>query len=190
MAVRQPALVNADEFEKFLAQPENQDRNFELVDGVIMEKAVPTEEHVAIVGLLTILLGNYALAHGLGIPGPERRIRLPEHLRNARQPDLAMSLDGKRPLIKSGPSPVMSDIVAEVKSPTDRVDDLRNKARFYVANGAKLVWVLYPATKRIEVYRPEMPVITLGADQLLEGYEILPGFSVPVRELFPETHGG
>lgn len=190
MAVRQPALVTADEFETFLARPENQDRNFELIDGIIVEKAVPTPEHVVIVGLLTIVLGNYALAHGLGIPGPELRIRIPDHLRNSRQPDLAMTLDGKRPLIKSGPSPVMPDIVAEVKSPTDRMADLRNKARFYIANGAKLVWVLYPATKRIEVYRPETPVITLGVDHLLEGYDVLPGFSVPVRDLFPETHGG
>ena len=190
MAVRQPALVTADEFEAYIGRPEHRERNFELIDGVIVEKAVPTAEHVAIVGLLTIMLGNYALAHGLGIPGPELRIRLPEHLRNTRQPDLAMSLDGTRPLIKTGPSPIMSDVIAEVKSPTDRMADLRNKAHFYIANGARLVWVLYPATKRIEVYRPEMPVITLGVDHQLEGFDVLPGFSVPVRNLFPETHGG
>jgi hypothetical protein len=35
-----------------------------------------------------------------------------------------------------------------------------------------------------------MPVITLYLENLLEGYDVLPGFSVPVRELFPETHGG
>ena len=190
MAVPQMSLVTADEFERFIARPENQDRNFELIDGVIVEKAVPTEEHTAVVMTLGFFLMSYARDRHLGIPGPERRIRLPEHLRNARQPDLAMSLDGKRPLIKTGPSPVMADVVAEVKSPTDRLEDLRNKARFYIANGAQLVWVLYPSTKRIEVYRPEMPVITLDLENLLEGYDVLPGFSVPVRELFPETHGG
>jgi Uma2 family endonuclease len=190
MAVRQPALITADEFEAFLAQPENQDRNFELIDGVIVEKAMPTEEHSIVVGLLSYFLAGYALSHGLGIPGPERRIRLPEHLRNTRQPDLAMSLDANRPLVKVGASPVMADVIAEVKSPTDKLGELREKARFYIANGAKLVWVLYPATKRIEVYRPEMPVLTLNADDALDGYDVLPGFSVAVRQLFPETHGG
>jgi Uma2 family endonuclease len=190
MALPQTQLIDADEFEQFIARPENRDRNFELIDGVIVEKTMPTEEHAHIVGLITYLLAGYALAHGLGIPGPESRIRLPEHLRNVRQPDLSMVLDGSRPLIKRGPSLTMPDVIVEVKSPDDGYEMMREKARFYVENGAKLVWLVFPRPKAVEVYRPDQPLDILGVEDMLDGYDVLPGFSQPVRSLFPETHGG
>ncbi len=190
MALPQTRLYEADEFEQFIALPEHRDRNYELIDGVIVEKAMPTEEHARIVGFLNIVLGNYALAHGLGIPGPESRIRLPDHLREVRQPDLSMVLDGNRPVVKRGPSLTMPDVIIEVKSPDDHYEQMREKARFYVANGAKLVWLFFPRPKTAEVYRPDQPLDILGIEDELDGYDVLPGFSQPVRSLFPETHGG
>ena len=190
MAVRQPTLITAEEFEAFLARPENQDRNFELIDGVIMEKAMPTDRHVVIAGLLIILLGAYAREHGLGIPGPERRIRLPGQMHHAVQPDVSMLLDPTIPIIERGPMQVMPDVIAEVKSHDDHYDDLRDKARYYIANGARLVWLFFPEKRIAEVYRPNAPSDILTFTDSLDGFEVLPGFSVPLAEVFTETRAG
>ncbi len=190
MALPQTRLVTADEFERFIALPEHRDRNYELIDGVIVEKPLPTDRHVLIAGILIILLGAYALEHGLGILGPERRIRLPGEKHRTVQPDVSMLLDPTIPIIERGPMHVMPDVIAEVKSPDDHYDDLRDKARYYIANGARLVWLFFPEKRIVEVYRPNEPSDILTFTDSLDGFDVLPGFSVSLREVFTETRAG
>ncbi len=190
MALPETRLYDVEEFETFIALPEHRDRDYELIDGVIAEKAMPTDRHALIVGLLIILLGNYAREHRIGLPGPERRIRLSDHPRDVRQPDISMILDPSYPIVERGATPVMPDVIVEVKSPDDRYDDLREKARFYIENGAKLVWLIYPEPKIVEVYRPNQPSDMLTSSGALDGFDVLPGFSVPVDELFVDTRAG
>jgi Uma2 family endonuclease len=190
MALPQTRLYDADEFERFVALPEHHDRQYELIDGVIVEKAMPTDRHALAVNMLLFFLTLYAREHKLGLPGPERRVRLPGNTRNARQPDVSMILDPTRPIVERGATPVMPDVIAEVKSPDDHYDDLRLKARFYIENGAKLVWLLFPEPKIVEVYRPNAPSDILTLNDSLDGFDVLPGFSAPIREIFVETRAG
>ena len=50
--------------------------------------------------------------------------------------------------------------------------------------GARLVWVVWPETMAVDVYRPEEPVATLTEGDTLTGQDVLPEFSCPVREIF------
>jgi Uma2 family endonuclease len=80
----------------------------------------------------------------------------------------------------------MPDLAVEIKSPDDTVKELREKAAYYLANGARLVWLIYPAKHMVEVYTPDGDVEILVEGDLLTGGDVLPGFSLPVAEVFAD----
>jgi Uma2 family endonuclease len=66
---------------------------------------------------------------------------------------------------------------------------MREKAQFYVLRGVRLTWLIFPRQQIVEVYRPEQSIEMLTVRDSLDGYDILPGFSLAVAELFPEKRG-
>ena len=80
----------------------------------------------------------------------------------------------------------MPDLAVEIKSPDDSVRQLREKAAYYLANGARLVWLIYPQQRMIEVYDPDADVEILVEGDLLTGKEVLPDFNLPVAEVFAD----
>jgi Uma2 family endonuclease len=179
----QPKLYTVAEFERFLALPENGDRYFELIQGEIVEK-VPTEEHGLIAGNIYGFLWNYTRQSGVGRAVIEVRVRMPEDEYNSRQPDLAFFADTTRPVVKRGPVLQMPDLVIEVKSPDDTYKSMRERAEYYLMNGAKLVWLVYPDKRLVEVYRQDADSDLLTADDMLQGNDVLPGFTLSVHEIF------
>ena len=179
----QPKLVTVAEFEQFLALPENCDRSFELIHGEIVEK-VPTEEHGLIAGNIYGFLWQYTRQSGFGRAVIEVRVCMPDDDYNSRQPDLAFFADTTRPVVKRGPVLQMPDLVIEVKSPDDTYTSMRERAQYYLAHGAKLVWLIYPAKRLVEVYRQNADSDILTADDTLQGDDVLPNFALSVHEIF------
>jgi Uma2 family endonuclease len=179
----QPQLCTVAEFEHFLALPEHRDRFFELIHGEIVEK-VPTEEHGLIAGNIYGFLWQYTRQSGIGRAVIEVRVQVPEDDYNSRQPDLAVFVDTTRPVVTRGPVLQMPDAVIEVKSPDDTYASMRERAAYYLAHGARLVWLLYPAKGLVEVYRQSADSDILTGADTLQGEEVLPGFTLPVREIF------
>ena len=64
----------------------------------------------------------------------------------------------------------------ELKSPTDRVGDLKNKLEEYIHTGARLGWLLNPELRQVFVYRPTRTVQVLDDPDFLSGEPELPGF--------------
>ncbi len=59
------------------------------------------------------------------------------------------------------------------------------KVRLYLKAGARLVWVVYPEERVIDVYRPGGPLLTLEREEdVLDGGDVLPGFAVAIRDVF------
>lgn len=79
------------------------------------------------------------------------------------------------------------DIVVEIQSPWDRESRLLEKAEDYFLSGARLLWVVDPAEKTIRVYRSPSPPKLLTENDTLDGEDVLPGFRLPLRELFGES---
>jgi Uma2 family endonuclease len=179
----QPQLCTVAEFEHFLALPEHCDRFFELIHGEIVEKA-PTEEHGLIAGNIYGFLWQYTRQSGIGRAAIEVRVQVPEDDYNSRQPDLAVFVDTTRPMVTRGPVLQMPDVVIEVKSPDDTYASMRERAAYYLAHGARLVWLLYPAKGLVEVYRQSTDGDILTGADTLQGEEVLPGFTLPIREIF------
>ena len=76
------------------------------------------------------------------------------------------------------------DLVVEVASPSDTASELQSKVCTWLDAGCRLVWVVYPATRSVTVYRSRADVRVLGADDVLDGGPVLDGLSAEVRELF------
>jgi len=81
------------------------------------------------------------------------------------------------------------DLAVEVKSPRDSYKKMRAKAALYLERGAQIVWLVYPEKLEIEVHRQGAEVQILGVENTLDGGDLLPGFAVPVQQIFRKiTH--
>ena len=79
------------------------------------------------------------------------------------------------------------DLAVEIVSESDIVFEIEAKLAQYIQSGVKLIWIIYPVRRLVEVYRPEtglIPEIKSGGDEL-DGLAVIPGFKLPVKSLFP-----
>jgi Uma2 family endonuclease len=81
-------------------------------------------------------------------------------------------------------APLCPDFVIEVRSLSDRLTDLQAKMQEYIANGARLGWLIDPTDKRVYIYRPGQPVEILDDPTSVRGESVLPGFVLHVQELW------
>ena len=177
-------LYTVDEFDEILARQENADRLLELINGEIVEK-VPTQLHGFIAGNIFGFFWNYSRDKGIGVAVMEVRHRVPGDKHNDRIPDVSFYLDASQPLVERGPVPRLPDIAVEVKSPDDSYTQLQEKADYYLANGTKLVLLAYTEKRLLVVRTPDNEDI-LTEDETFDGGDVLPGFTLPVKEIFPK----
>ncbi len=177
-------LIDVDAFEEFLARPENRRRLFELIDGRIVEK-LPTEEHGYIAGKINYFLNGWVENGHPGRVGIEVRHRPARDFLNDRLPDVSFVLDDTRPIVTKGAVLSMPDLAVEIKSPSDTYEDMLNVAAYYLQNGCRLVWLVYPAKKTVEVVTNESRR-TLSIDDVLTGGNVIVDFEMPLRRIFPK----
>jgi Uma2 family endonuclease len=80
--------------------------------------------------------------------------------------------------------PGAPDLAVEILSPDDRCSDIEEKVSDYLAGGARLVWLVEPRDQRVIVRYPDRPSKILGPHDILDGEDVVPGFALPVAELF------
>jgi Uma2 family endonuclease len=89
---------------------------------------------------------------------------------------------------QQGFPPIVPDFVIELVSPSDlksqRYEDLQDKMQEYIDNGVRFGWLIEPAAKTVEIYRPGKPVEVLKNPQTLSGENVLPGFVLDLKEIF------
>lgn len=83
-------------------------------------------------------------------------------------------------------APLCPDFVVELRSPSDRMADLREKMTDYIANGVRLGWLIDPYEKRVEAYRPDREVEELLAPESLAADDVLPGFLLKLAPIYDE----
>jgi Uma2 family endonuclease len=79
------------------------------------------------------------------------------------------------------------DLAIEVLSPSDRFRDVATKVRDYMDAGTPLLWVFDPISRLTAVFRPGQPVRFIDEDGVLDGEDVLPGFSLSLRDIFYPT---
>ncbi|MEP7293835.1 MAG: Uma2 family endonuclease [Chloroflexota bacterium] len=176
--------VSVEEFEHFLADFIESDRHFELINGEIVEK-MPTQLHAYIIAILTNALMNFLRINPMGRALPEARYRMSGDNTHNVIPALSFITNEKGKLVSEGAAPYMPDLAVEVQSKGQSEKFMVNKAAYYLANGSRMVWLVYPEKRIVEVLTPDFREL-LTEEHTLTGGDVLPGFSLPVREIFAQ----
>jgi Uma2 family endonuclease len=160
----------------------------ELVDGVLVEKAVGTQEAL-LASILVELLWGHVRPRRLGLVlGADGMLRLMPGL--VRIPDVSFisrkQLPGGR-LPKQAIAHLVPDLAVEVLSKGNTPKEIDRKLRDYFINGTTLVWVIRPKTETADVYTSPTDRRHIDKEGALEGDPVLPGFSLPLTELFGRT---
>jgi Uma2 family endonuclease len=167
---------------------EHEDRLCELVDGVLVEKAMGKYE--AYLGsMLNYLLWAFVHPRKLGVVlSSDAMLRLAPGL--IRIPDVCFFSWARLPGRKvTGEAfyETAADLAVEVISPSNTRKEMQQKLQEYFAGGARLVWYVYHRPrKEVRVYTSPQDCSVLAADQMLDGGDVLPGFRLELRELFAE----
>ena len=166
----------------------SENRLFELVDGVLVEKAMGATE--AVFGLfIGRLIGNYLEEHDLGIAlGADGMLRLRPRL--VRIPDVSFISWDQMPSgeFPSQPIPdLYPDLAVEVLSPSNTPREIERKLSEYFAAGCRLAWIVDPKTRTADVYTSSDDCQHLRPTQSLDGGDVLPGFKLSLKELFAST---
>ena len=165
----------------------------ELIRGVLCETMPTGHEHGKIVTKLVIRLGNFVEQRALGtLVASDSGVWIERDPDTVREPDIAFTSAEKIPLDAriTGYAEAVPDLVVEVASPSDGRREVHDKAHMWINHGVRLVWVVQPETRTIDVYRPGGEVATLGERDALDGLDVLPGFSCEVSAVFgPQAAG-
>jgi len=158
----------------------------ELVDGVLVEKAVGYYEcRLAVV--LGYFLESYLVEkNDLGIVlGEAGMTRMEPGL--VRMPDVAFYSWEHFPhrLLPAGAFlEIAPDLAVEILSPSNTEREMDRKRREYFDGGTRLVWQVYPPTRRVRVYTAVDAFVECDENQTLEGGTVLPGFTLSIRRWF------
>ncbi|MBX3061837.1 MAG: Uma2 family endonuclease [Anaerolineae bacterium] len=172
-----------EDYVAFTERLENEQRIFELIDGEIVEK-IPSFTPSEIAAYFIRKLGNYLDVNPIGrLTTPDGGYRMPNG--DVTIPDVGFITKARLPHRPEREAPVPPDLAIEVKSPTDRVRPLRRKAEKYLEGGTRLVWLVFPEERKIEVYDlTAEDVFTIDIEGTLQGGDVLPGFTLKVADIF------
>lgn len=176
--------------EEFLCMEEDKPY-LELIDGVVVPKAMPNDNHGALVAELIRLLGNYLAATREGKIRTEVR-----HLVRAEErvylPDVSVTLRGRAvtdpALRRRGPIEVTPDLAIEVLSPDDSAGRVLQRVDFFMRAGVGLVWIVDPELESVAVYRPGAALELHHAPDIIDASPVLRDFHLDLAELFAVLH--
>jgi Uma2 family endonuclease len=168
--------------EDLLAMPED-GQKYELVDGEIRVSPAG-DRHSYVAAQLITVLSVFVKQHRLGyVMSSDAGFRLPS--KNVRSPDASFVASGRFP--QNTPpddfGDLAPDLAVEVLSPHDRPRYVLDKVGEYLEAGVRLIWVIDPKKARAIVHRSLSDVRELGADDSLDGEDVLPGFHCRLRDI-------
>ena len=179
--------ITVEEFDIYAEQPENADRALEFIAGEVYEK-VPSNAYASKISMRIGYLIQKHLAeigqfddHVTGEAGGYKVYgwRL--------APDVAYLSAAKQPeLDRLGYNNLPPELAVEVDYPSTKESaTMLGRKLWAYASAGTAVWIVYPETQTIEVYEPGRDSVILDINATLEGGDVLPGFNVPVKSIFP-----
>ena len=160
---------------------------YEVVDGQIVEKSMGAlQMQIAI--QLVLPLGSYVKEHMLGTVSMEMLFLLDREIKLKRRPDVSFVSRDRWPIDDLPPDTeawdVVPDLAVEVVSKSNSAPDVKDKLEEYFKAGVRLVWLVYPKQKVVDVYESLTTVKVLRREDELLGGEVIPGFRMPLVSLF------
>ena len=183
MTTTQTRLLTADD----LLRLDSEGVRGELIRGVLCETMSAGQRHGKIVVNLVMELGVFVKAGRLGtLVASDSGVWLERDPDTVREPDIAFTSVDRLPLGEDLPgyAEVAPDLVVEIVSPSDSRRAVHDKAQMWLHNGVRLVWVVHPDTRTVDTHHESGAFATLGADDSLDGMDVLPDFRCAVSAVF------
>lgn len=159
----------------------------ELVRGELQERMSSNHGHMYYGSRLARLLGNYVADHDLGmVYNLQAGFVIEQDPDTTRIPDVAfVRTTNVPPRIADGRmTRVVPDLAVEFLSPSDRRRRFEEKLDEYLTAGVRIVWAIDQERETATVYRPSQEPREIAPDGTLDGEDVVPGFSLPLVELF------
>ena len=159
----------------------------ELIQGVLSQVMSAGGQHGEIAMILGSAMVGVVRPNRLGrVTGTDSGVLLDRANNVVREPDIAFFSSGKLSLdeIVAGYYEVIPDLVVEIASPGDTNAEVNDKCRMWISYGVPMVWEIHPQWHSVSLHRPGQPIVIFGEDDTLDGGDVLPGFSIPVRDIF------
>lgn len=163
------------------------ERSYEFVDGQWEAKEMPGAKHAKVASRLDRRLGSFVEENNLGEVYVECSFQIGTR---ERIPDLAF-LAATRIPPEGEPDTkwlIVPDIAIEVISPNDVFYDVVDKTNEYLEAGVKQVWHVNPKDHTITIYRSRVNIIAFPPEAELTCEDLLPGFRLPLSEVFRNVH--
>ena len=173
--------------EDLFAMPDNGLRR-ELVAGELREMAPAGDYHGRVTMQFSGPLSVFVDEHDLGaVYAAETGFLLAENPDTVRGPDVAfvtrerVAARGKM----RGYFPGAPDLVVEVVSPGDAYGEVEAKVEEWLSAGSRMVVVANPRNETLKVHRSLTAVTRLTVSDTFDGADVVPGFRIAVRRIFP-----
>ena len=173
-----------------LALPDDGYR-YEVVEGVLVRVAGSGNEATTIAGVMLAEVYAFVRPRRLGIVTSADGVYKFPGAETGLIPDVGFYRAARRALIADGMKtiPFAPDLAVEVASPDQQPDAMAAKARTYLDGGTSLVWVVWPDRQQVDVWRAGRsvgPVAVLNVGDMLDGEDVVPGFTYLVAEVFAD----
>ncbi|MBW3635891.1 MAG: Uma2 family endonuclease [Armatimonadetes bacterium] len=174
-------LMTADEFMRL------PDRYVELIDGKVVHLMPPLLDHADISGRVFFALETFNRRHKLGRVFTEGSFRVQRHPEKVRAPDVCFiensALENKNLDSYLDGAPTLA---IEIVSKNDSLRKTKEKADEFLEAGAQAAWIIHPKQRCVFVRTPDEPEAKYTLGQSVPGGDILPGFELPVAQLFED----
>ncbi len=172
-------------WDDFVTLPDDDKR--ELFDGVLIEVDVPTYSHEAIVAMLIMFIGNWAMEHGGDVIASGYKVKVSP--KRGVMPDVQYHRPG-RPVSQQSMTEGAPDLGVEVISPTSGRHDRVTKLEYYRSIGMPEYWLVDPSEQSLHRF-----VLIDGSSYRVEAYEgdrnfspdTFPGLEIPLAQLWAKT---
>lgn len=187
-----PAPGTATEEDVLWYEARASKRLCELVDGTLVEKAMGAVESI-LAGEAHAALRGFVKPRNLGfVATPDGLVRMVSG--RIRIPDVAYFSWDRLPNRALPTEPIFDlapNLAVEILSKSNTADEMRLKRIDYFKSGVELVWEIAPEKRSVRVYTDVSTFQELTGSAVLDGGSVLPGFTLPLSELFGELdrHG-
>lgn len=174
-------------FQEWMQRAENREKQYELINGEMVEIMPSFGQSSGISARFAVLLGIHLLQHPIAhITDAQGGYDIDDD--NNYAPDVGIILKSRLPELPIDSFiPLPPDLVVEVVSQSDLNDPRKRidiKRERYLKAGVKLLWYAYPQRREVEVHRPGQPIEIIDINGVLDASDVLPNCLINVADVF------
>ena len=176
-----PALITADE----LLRLNLPDKRTELIRGRLVVREPAGGRHGYVAMRIALRIGAFVETNDLGRTyAAETGFHIESNPDTVRAPDVAFITKARVPDVEPRGYPGWApDLAVEVIAHDDHPAETLAKVAQWLGAGVRLVWVVDSERRTARVYRADGTEAVLGEADALDGEDLIPGFSCPLRSV-------